>query len=79
MKNVWILVFLLLMGMVSASCISSQTLPFNVISEKVPLLVTGPGNQPVPHLIIIASRDEIVPPTSMVEYSEGMLESLKKS
>jgi len=32
----------------------------------------------VPHLIFIASRDEIVPSTSVVEYSEGMLESLKK-
>ena len=32
----------------------------------------------MPHLIFIASRDEIVPSTSVVEYSEGMLESLKK-
>jgi hypothetical protein len=78
MKNVWILVFLLFMGLVIAGCNSSRTLQFDVISEKTPFIVTSPGNQPVPTLIIIAFPDEIVPPTSVVEYSEAMLDSLKK-
>jgi len=78
MKNVSILVFLLFMGLVLAACRSSKTLPFIVISEKIPFQVTGPGNQPVPNLIIIASPDEIVPPTSVVEYSEAIMESLEK-
>ena len=78
MKNLWILVILLFIGLSFAGCSSSQTLQFNVILEKVPFLVTSQGNQPVPNLIIIASQDEIVPPTSVVEFSAAMFDSLEK-
>jgi hypothetical protein len=77
MSKLWPLAITLILVLVFAGCSPSHTLSFKVIIEKAPFLVTGPGNKPLPDLIIIASPDEIVPPTPVVEYSEAMIESLK--
>lgn len=71
------LIFVIGVGLISAGCSVSYTLPFKVLVEKAPFLVVSPENQSMPDLIIIASPDEMVPPAPGVQYSEIMTETLK--
>jgi hypothetical protein len=79
MKKIQTLILTIVLVLLSTGCSLSYSLPFNVLIEKAPFLVIDPpGNQPVSNLIILASRDEIVPPAPGIQYSEGMIETLKE-
>jgi hypothetical protein len=72
------LILMIGVGLISAGCSVSQTLPFNVLVDKAPFLVVSPDNQSMPDLMIIASPNEIVPPAPGVQYPEIMMETLKE-
>jgi len=74
-KQVGNLVLLLMVYALVTGCKSSQTLSYDVLLGHVPL-ETEPLSEKAPNLIVITSKDEIVPPARGVKYPTTVSELL---
>ena len=71
-------VILLMIVLVTAACnkADQQALPFSVLVQASSFREVSPPQQEPPHLIVIATREEIVPPIAEFRLPDDMLDQL---
>jgi hypothetical protein len=74
-KQVGNFVLLLVVCALVTGCKSSQTLSYDVLLRHVSL-ETEPGSEKAPNMIVITSKDEIVPPAKGIKYPTTVFDLL---